>query len=73
MIYFVTNKKFLKPKSALILPFITDNFTLFNRRTNLTQFCQFFDYKNPLSDQVNTDILCYVPFTKQCLHYNLKG
>lgn len=32
MIYFVTNKKFLRTKKAIILPNITDNFILFNKR-----------------------------------------
>lgn len=27
MIYFVTNKKFLRAKRGIILPYITDNFT----------------------------------------------
>ncbi len=49
MIYFITNKKFLKPKTGLILPFIQDNFIYFNRRENITQFCNFFEYRDPVT------------------------
>ncbi len=49
MIYFITNKKGVKPKKAIIMPYLVDNYTLFNKRFNLTQFCQFASYKDEVS------------------------
>eukprot|EP00347_Sterkiella_histriomuscorum_P005811 403355181 len=73
MLYFVTNKKFRRSKRAIIIPYITDNYSVFNKRQNLTQFCTFNDVKTTGNMKPKTDIMCFTPFTKQILHYNLKG
>lgn len=73
MIYFLVNKKFLRAKKGLILPYLNDNFIMFNKRENLTQYCHFFDYRNPQTLKQELDMICLVPFTKQLLQYNQKG
>ncbi|CDW78432.1 wd-40 repeat protein [Stylonychia lemnae] len=73
MIYFVTNKVQMKTKRAIIIPFLGDNFSVFNKRTNITQFCQFYEYVHPEQNQKILDVLCLIPYIQRIFHYNLKG
>eukprot|EP00347_Sterkiella_histriomuscorum_P004690 403359477 len=73
MIYFISNKSQLKPKRGIVIPYLTDNYSIFNRRETLAQFSQFYEYQNIKLCQHETDILVLIPYSQSLLRYNLKG
>lgn len=42
MVYFVINKKGLQPKKAIILPYLNDTYSIFNKRNNMIEYSTFF-------------------------------
>ncbi|CDW77734.1 wd-40 repeat protein [Stylonychia lemnae] len=73
MIYFVTNKVLMRTKRAIIIPFLGDNYSVFNKRQSITQFCQFYEYNHPQQRHKIIDVLCLIPYIRKIFHYNLKG
>lgn len=61
--YFKVNKKALISKSCIILPYLNDNFIQFNKRTNVTQINNFFEYRQSKNLKKETNILTITPYT----------
>ena len=64
MIYFLTNKSSLESKIGVIIPFITDNYSVFMGKKSNTQISQFINYGTEEDSGIKTDILNFSPLTQ---------